>query len=145
MLDALVETNAEVIAKDFQLGLIAALDEEAASTDYLYGLVQVPTLTGAFARSFFRGDWFTERLHSSNAALDRHWSIVTLLPLPDAGSAQDRALQALADARQRFASSSTCSTVARTRTGAGTTARPSSTFTTTPWWPSTPSYPIGSC
>ena len=63
--------------------------------------MQVLILTGAFARSFFRRDWFTDRLHSSTAALDRHWSIVTLLPVPDSGSAQDRILQALADAGRR--------------------------------------------
>ena len=39
VLEFLLEPNAEIVAKDFERGLSAALDNEDGSTNFLYGLV----------------------------------------------------------------------------------------------------------
>ena len=71
------------------------MDAEATNPDYIYKLVAIPTLTGAFARLFFNGLWFYEPLYLQPVALVRQWLIVSLLPSHDSGSAQDKILEAL--------------------------------------------------
>ena len=69
--DFLHESNMEMVARDFQRALKDALNAEAYNQDFMYKMITIPILTGAFTRSFFNGLWFTDRLHEQPTGLAR--------------------------------------------------------------------------
>ena len=67
------ELNPKIVARDFQRCIINALDREAVNTDYMYKLVAITVLAGAFTWVFFTGHWFTDQLQEQPTALWHQW------------------------------------------------------------------------